>query len=108
MKVKPRILIFYVTIVALLILFLINNPRFVFALSPWKTQDIVYRHLKNKNCRIEYQMQDVGAFGYNKRIVKVETFLFIDFTEEIDTTYLDKSHWQRVEEYVNELELKGG
>ena len=62
----------------------------------------------NDQHRIEFQMQDVGAFGYNRRIVEVETFLFIDFAEEIDTSQIDKSEWQRVDEYINEIGFKGG
>ena len=103
-----RILITLGAIVIALMLLLIIEPRISFSLSPWKSQEIIYRHRMNKHQRIEFQMQDVGAFGYNKRIVEVRSFFFIDFTEDIDTTQIDKSDWQRVDEYINELGLKGG
>ena len=53
-------------------------------------------------------MQDSGAFGYNRRIVKVSKGLIFNSTESIDTSIIDKSKWNRVDEYVNELGLKGG
>lgn len=105
---KTIALICSVTAVVLILLLVLFDLRILFTLSPWKTQEIVYRHRTDRSCRIEYQMQDVGAFGYNRRVVKVEPFLFIDLAEEVDTTQLSKSDWQRVNEYVNELRLKGG
>lgn len=104
---KSVALICSAIVVVLVLLLVLSDLRILFSLSPWKTQEIVYRHRMDRSCRIEYQMQDVGAFGYNRRVVKVESFLFIDFAEEVDTTQLSKSDWQRVDEYVNELGLKG-
>ena len=101
-------LIASITIVVLVLLLVLFDLRILFSLSPWKTQEVIYRHRTDKNCRIEYQMQDIGVFGYNRRIVKVEPFLFIDLAEEVDTSQLSESDWQRVNEYVNELRLKGG
>ncbi len=103
-----KMLITLGVVIVLLMLIVITNPRIAFSLSPWKSQEIIYRHKMNDQHRIEFQMQDVGAFGYNRRIVEVETFLFIDFAEEIDTSQIDKSEWQRVDEYINEIGFKGG
>jgi hypothetical protein len=108
MKTKRKILAISGVLIMLIIGTVVLNPKIAFALSPWKTQEIIYRHLTDSNCRIEYQLQGMGALGYNSRIVKVETVLFLDFAEEIDTSRIDKSDWQRVDEYINELELKGG
>lgn len=90
------------------LLFLFNPLLFLHLGSPYKTQEIIYRNKLNKNITIEYQMQDSGAFGYNRRIVKVSKGLIFNSTESIDTSIIDKSKWDRVDEYVNELGLKGG
>lgn len=52
-------------------IFLLGPLRILNYKSAWKTQTIIYqsKHLENK--KVEYQLQDKGAFGYNKRIVQV-------------------------------------
>jgi len=54
-------------------------------------------------------MQDVGAFGYNKRTVEVFylTPLFM-ITGEIPNDEEKRIDWIKVDKYVNELGLKGG
>lgn len=76
--------------------------------SPYKTQTILYQNKKDKNIIIEFQMQDIGALGYNRRVVKVEKGMFFNSAETIDTTKVDKSDWEKVDIDVNELGLKGG
>ena len=76
--------------------------------SSFKTQEIIYQHKTDSNVTIEFQMQDSGTFGYNRRIVLVAKGLIFDTTVSIDTTQIDKSEWKRVNQYVNELGLKGG
>lgn len=92
----------------LMVILIISRWAGLFGTSPWKTQEIIYRSLKDKNHRIEFQMQDAGAFGYNRRLAEVKPFFFFEITDEIDTARIDKKEWLRVEENVNELELKGG
>ncbi len=95
-------------IVMIGLLFLFNPFLFWHLGSSYKTQGIIFRNKADKNITIEYQMQDSGAFGYNRRIVKVSNGLLFDSTEAIDTSKIDKSRWDKVDEYVNELRLKGG
>lgn len=95
-------------IIILVAVSIIIQPRLLFALSAWKTQEILFRNQLNKDHRIELQMQDQGALGYNRRIVEVNPRLLMDKITEIDTTSINKKEWQQVDEYVNELELKGG
>jgi hypothetical protein len=37
------------------------------------TQDLIYVHKENAIKRIEFQMEDAGALGYNKRTVIIES-----------------------------------
>lgn len=53
-------------------------------------------------------MQDIGARGYHKRMVKVEPGILWDTVSPVDINTLDKTRWRKVDEYVNELGLKGG
>lgn len=52
-------------------------------------------------------MQDVGAFGYNKRTVEVFylTPLFM-ITSEVPTDIEKRIEWVKVDKEVNELGLK--
>jgi len=76
--------------------------------SPYKTQTILYRSALNAKITVEFQMQDAGALGYNRRVVQVTPGIFFDSVEPIDTSIFHGSDWNWVNEEVNELGLKGG
>ena len=59
------------TIITLLGIMLIEPMKIMFSSGSWKTQTVLYqnRHLTFK--KVKFQMQDVGALGYNKRTVEV-------------------------------------
>ncbi len=76
--------------------------------GPWKTQTIQYRHLHLSHRTIEFQMQDKGARGYNRRTVdRIRLLPFLSWTRETSTTEIDLLTWKLVKEDVNELGLKG-
>ncbi|MBL3655160.1 hypothetical protein [Fulvivirga sediminis] len=102
-----KILIIIGCVITFLIVLVMSNPAIVFGLAPWKSQKIIYRHRLDQQHRIEFQMQDVGALGYNRRIVEIKPFLFFHLTEEIDTSNIDKNEWLQVDEEINEIEFKG-
>lgn len=73
----------------------------------WKTQTIKYENLHLKNRTIEFQMQDKGSLGYNRRTVdRIRLLPFIEWTTETSTSELDTLTWKLVNENVNELGLK--
>ena len=74
----------------------------------WKTQTILYKSKTNPNDRIEYQVEAMGAFGSEERIVRLKKWWIFDSVYDIDTNTINKSDWIEVNEYVNELEIKGG
>jgi len=55
----------------LLYIFLSNPLVILFNKDNWKTQTIIYKSRTSHNKTIEYQMQDKGALGYNRRTVQV-------------------------------------
>ena len=92
------------TIIGILI---IGPTKIAFSSSSWKTQKIIYQngHLNFK--KVEFQMQDVGAFGYNKRTVEVTylTNLFM-IVSPLEKDIDKRVEWVKVDKEVNELGLK--
>ena len=102
-----RYLTFLIVIGALVLAFLIFFYPSVFFGGPWRTQVIEFRDRKDPSHRIEYQMQDLGAFGYGQRTVEVIPVLYFwETTHEVDTTVSARTDWMPVNEEVNELGIK--
>jgi hypothetical protein len=104
-KAKRVIATIFPTII-LTIIFIVGPTKILLSIGAWRTQTILYQngHLSFKT--VEFQMQDVGALGYNKRTVEVVylTPFFIITSEVIDD--IDKRvEWVKVDKYINELEL---
>ncbi|NVK04631.1 MAG: hypothetical protein HWD92_07400 [Flavobacteriia bacterium] len=85
----------------------IGFMNFLFAMNPYQTQDILYQHAEHEDVRIEFQMQDVGALGYNRRRVIVEYYtpLFM-ITHPLPDGFEPEQDWIPVNEFVNELGIK--
>lgn len=82
------------------------NPWGIFR-EPFRTQTILFRDKADTDHRVEYQMQDVGALGFNKQIVEVRPFLFVFETSiPFDSTAHSSTDWIRVDEEVNELGIR--
>ena len=81
--------------------------RIVFSTGAWRTQRILYQngHLSFKT--VEFQMQDMGSLGYNRRTVEVLylTPLFI-VASETPNDIEKRVEWIKVDKEVNELGLK--
>ena len=94
------------TIILTLIL-VVGPMKILFSTGAWRTQTILYQngHLSFKTA--EFQMQDVGALGYNKRTVEVFylTPLFM-ITSEVPNDIDKRVEWVKVDKDVNELGLK--
>ncbi|NVK73282.1 MAG: hypothetical protein HWE24_07370 [Oceanospirillaceae bacterium] len=104
---KSKLLGSALPVLAAVWIYIIGPMKIVFSSSAWRTQKVIYQneHLSSK--KIEFQMQDVGAFGYNRRTVEVTylTDLFmIVRPAEIDVD--ENDDWVRIDQEVNELELK--
>lgn len=94
--------LFFCAVVAVPLL----NPWGVFR-QPFRTQTIIFRDKSDPEHRVEFQMQDVGALGYNKQLVEVRPLLFFfETTSPIDTTAPSNTTWVRVDEFVNEMGIK--
>lgn len=94
------------TIILTLVL-VVGPMKILFSTGAWRTQTILYQngHLSFKT--VEFQMQDIGALGYNRRTVEVIylTPLFI-LTNEVPNGIDKRVEWVKVDKDVNELGLK--
>ena len=96
--------VFSLAVIVLFIFFKITSWG-----GTYKTQFITHRSKLDPDYRIESQMMDMGALGYRKRIVKVKDFTFLfKWVTPIGNEMIDPTLWTEVNEYVNELDLKGG
>ncbi len=81
--------------------------KFLFSTGAWRTQTILYQngHLRFKT--VEFQMQDVGALGYNKRTVEVFYLTpFFMITSGVPNDIDKRVEWVKVDKDVNELGIK--
>ena len=104
-KIKFIWAVFPTTILILILMF--GPIKILFSAGVWRTQTILYQngHLSFKT--IEFQMQDVGALGYNKRTVEV--FYLTPFfmkTSQIPNDIDKRVEWVKIDKHVNELGLK--
>lgn len=108
MKNKKKFLLWFIVIALGILLFIgLKNPFVFFTLfSSYKTQTIIYVHKNNPELSIEFQMKDIGALGYKRRIIKRNKKLFFKQETIIDTTKIDLSKWEKVNIYKNELNLR--
>jgi hypothetical protein len=93
--------------IALIGIMIIGPMKIMFSSGSWKTQTVLYQngHLTFK--KVEFQMQDVGALGYNKRTVEVIylTNLFM-VVSPVEKDIDERVEWIKVDKEVNELGLK--
>ena len=76
------------------------------AKGDWKTQTIIYKHGHLNFKSIEFQIQDNGTLGYNRRVVEVTKLLgFLRIIESVDTNKVGLP-WIKVNIDINELQRK--
>ena len=92
----------------ILTLILVVGPRkILFSTGAWRTQTVLYKngHLSFKT--VEFQMQDVGALGYNKRTVEVFYLTpFFMTTSEVPNDIDRRVEWVKIDKDINELGLR--
>jgi hypothetical protein len=94
--------------VLMLAVILIFGPmKLSWASGAWHTETILYKKRNSSFQKVEFQMQDVGALGYNRRTVKVFYLTpFFIITSAVPNGIENDPAWENVNEDVNELQLK--
>jgi hypothetical protein len=107
-KTKSRKIIFTIFPAIIISLILIGGPlKMIYSAGSWRTQTILYQNKNLSFNTIEGQMQDMGALGYNTRTIEVIyiTPLFM-ITSEVPNEIDIRVEWEKIDKYVNELEIK--
>lgn len=105
-KTKRVIGIAFPTIL-LIMIFVIGPVRILFSTGSWKTQTILYQNGHLGFNTIEFQMQDIGALGYNKRTVEVFYLTpFFMTIQDVPAEIEKRVEWVKVDKDVNEHGLK--
>ncbi len=104
---KRRIIQSIIPTLAIAGVLVVGPSKVLAATSSWKTQSILFQNTEWTSNRIEYQIQDVGALGYNERTVEVfyltGAFMIIS---EADQNLANSGKWIKVDKEVNEMGLK--
>lgn len=91
----------------LLGLLIIGPSKIAFSSSVWRTQKVIYQNGQLSFKKVEFQMQDIGALGYNKRTVEVMYLTdFFMIASPVEKDIDEKAEWVKVDKEVNELGLK--
>jgi len=90
-----------------LILILIVGPfKILFSSGAWRTQTILYQNGHSGFKKVEFQMQDIGARGYNKRTIQVlfltKFFMIVSPVPQDIDMHIE---WMKVDKDVNELDV---
>lgn len=103
-KLKFKILFSILPIFVFIEILNFGIVRTVFVSSAWKTQYIYYQNKFDSSKKVEYQMMDIGAFGYRRRTIEVNYITDWFFISKEVGIY--NSDWKKVTIEVNELKLK--
>ena len=68
---KWKLLSSFVLIVIMVGIVMIGPIKLVYASAAWQTQAVLYQHAHLQVKKVEFQLQDVGALGNNRRTVEV-------------------------------------
>ncbi len=94
-------------IIILSSILIVGPLKILSSIGAWRTQTIMYQNRESSSMAIEYQMQDMGARGYNNRTVEVLYLTpFFTLSKEIPNDIGKRSEWIKVDKEVNELGLK--
>ncbi len=106
-KANRKIIAAIIPTITLVGILIIGPIKIIFAKSAWHTQTIIYQNKQHGFKTIEFQMQDVGALGYNKRRVEV-TYWTDGFmlTAPVKSNIEQNAEWVKVNKEVNALGLK--
>ncbi len=108
-NIRIKLISLIIPILSLVVCLNLGYMRIIFNSTNWKTQTIIYQNIEADNLTIEYQMQDIGAFGYNKRTVSVNNIIgLFAVIKPIDIDTISKTNWKLLNKHINEIELKGG
>jgi len=103
---KVKILLSIIPIISIGIILKFGILNFIFSISTWKTQTILYQNIENSNLKVEFQMLDIGFAGYEKREVEIHYFTDWFYTFKPRKEKYEPNNWLLISEEKNELNLE--
>lgn len=89
------------------LIIIIGPLKISFSSTVYKTQFVYFEKIDSPNRKLEFQMQDMGAFGYNKREVEATHYFGVFMKiKPLNETRNIENEWRKVDIDVNELDLK--
>uniref|UniRef100_UPI004047EF33 hypothetical protein n=1 Tax=Flavobacterium sp. TaxID=239 RepID=UPI004047EF33 len=103
---KLKILLSLIPVTSIIFILKIGILNFIFSITTWKTQTILYQNKENSNLKVEFQMHDTGFAGYNKREVEIHYFTdwFYSFKPRKEKYELNNLYI--INKEINQLEIK--
>ncbi|MEN9698893.1 MAG: hypothetical protein RLZZ301_91 [Bacteroidota bacterium] len=93
--------------IILIFIIVIGPLHILFASGAWHTQTVLFEHCTSRFKQIEFQLQDKGGLGYNKRTIQVLYITpFFIITSPVPKNTQLSSEWKKVNLDRNELGLK--
>lgn len=103
---KVKILLSIIPFISIGIILKFGILNFIFSISTWKTQTILYQNIENSNLKVEFQMLDIGFAGYEKREVEIHYFTDWFYTFKPRKEKYEPNNWLLISEEKNELNLE--
>ena len=103
---RSKVLFSLIPIASILMILKIGILNFIFSITTWKTQTILYQNKENSNLKVEFQMLDIGFAGYDKREVEIHYFTDWFYTFKPRKEKYELNNWYMINKEINELEIK--
>ena len=98
-----------IPILVMVLLAYLDPLKVILNMGAWKTQTILLVDKNWNNHKVEFQLKDIGAFGYSKRTVEVvyySKYFYVAKSSNYETKNNLGTEWIKVDETLNEMELK--
>jgi 4-amino-4-deoxy-L-arabinose transferase-like glycosyltransferase len=103
-KIKTKFILSFLPTIAIIQILSFGIIKTIYCSSTWKTQTIIYQNKLDKSKKVEFQMMDKGALGYQKRTIEINYFTNWFFISKEFGNY--NSDWEKVTIEINELGMK--
>jgi 4-amino-4-deoxy-L-arabinose transferase-like glycosyltransferase len=103
-KIKTKFILSFLPTIAIIQILSFGIIKTIYCSSTWKTQTIIYQNKLDKSKKVEFQMMDKGALGYQRRTIEINYFTNWFFISKEFGNY--NSDWEKVTIEINELGMK--
>ena len=96
-QLRPKVKNIIIPFLVFVFILIIGPTKIVFSSSVWKTNKVLFINKDNQNHKVEFQKQDVGALGYNKRTVEViHSYNYFMIVKSKNKSFDQNTNWIKV------------